>query len=355
MEHPQVGPTLRALNQLTPSDITDSLAKQVHQMGGYDTTTFLIDFEQSALFPVPDRGAHVDSPIGIATAGSLEGRSFIERRLVSQVTGTSTRICVPILEGSDCTGVLAFTLAGDLDDAVRRNSEELGMLAGAAIAIAARYTDLFNLVRRRKAMSLPASIQWDLLPPLQLKTLGVSSSGVLEPAYDVGGDCFDHSVNGFTVDVAIMDAMGHGLDSSVVSSLAIASYRHDRREGQPLGVIHDRLDGVLADQFGGERFVTGQLARLDVRSGALTWTNAGHPLPLQVRRGRVSAPSPVHPHAPGDSVVPRRKKRKRRWNPAIRCCSIPMASSRAANPGANRSGSTVSLTLSKSVRLTDPI
>ncbi len=281
-----------------PSDITDSLAQLVRQMGGYDLTTFLIDFEQSTLFPVPDRGAHVDSPIGVATAGTLEGRSFVERRLVSGATGGLTRVCVPILEGSDCTGVLAFTLPGDLDDGARRHSEELGMLAGAAVAIAARYTDQFNLVRQRKAMSLPASIQWDLLPPLRLKTPEATSSGALEPAYDVGGDCFDHSVNGFTVDVAIMDAMGHGLDSSILSSLAMGSYRHDRRQGQPLGVIHSRLDGVLADNFGSERFVTGQLAQLDVHSGRLAWTNAGHPLPLHVRSDQVLGALPCRPSQP---------------------------------------------------------
>ena len=140
-----------------------------------------------------------------------------------------------------------------------------------AIAIAARYTDLFNVVRRRKAMSLPASIQWDLLPPLDLRTPEASSIGVLEPAYDVGGDCFDHAVNGSTVDVAIMDAMGHGLESSLVSSLAIESYRHDRREGQSLAVIHRRLDQVLGEHFA-RRTVrhrpTGQ-ARRAVRSAGL--------------------------------------------------------------------------------------
>ena len=262
----------------------------------------------------------MDSPIGVAAEGTLEGRAFVERRLVhEQVDGTS-HVCVPILEGSDCTGVLAFTVAGEVDDGVRHRSEELGMLAGAAIAIAARYTDLFNLVRRRKAMSLPASIQWDLLPPLQLRTPEASSTGVLEPAYDVGGDFFDHSVNGYAVDVAIMDAMGHGLDSSIISCLAVGSYRHDRREGQPLDVIHDRLDRTLAQAFGGQRFVTGQLAQLDVHSGHLTWINAGHPLPLQVREDRVvgalrcrpSLPwgldSPLQEQAeealePGDSVV----------------------------------------------------
>ena len=299
MDDPDFGSTLRSLHELAPSDIPDSLSRVASGMGIYDMAAYLIDFEQSTLFPVPDRGIPVDSPIGVTTEGTQEGQAFLERRLIdSTVDGTTTRVCVPLIEGSECTGVLAFTVAGSLEDQDRRRSEELGMLVGAAIAIAARYTDLFNMVRRRRAMSLPASIQWDLLPPLRLRTPEASSNGVLEPAYDVGGDCFDHAVNGFCVDVAIMDAMGHGLGSSILSSLAVGSYRHDRREGQPLPVIHERLDRVLAENFGGQQFVTGQLAKLDVESGRLLWTNAGHPRPLHVRGGRVLASLPCRPSRP---------------------------------------------------------
>jgi serine phosphatase RsbU (regulator of sigma subunit) len=299
MDDPDFGATLRALHELAPTDVPDSLARVAGQMGIYDMTAYLIDFEQSMLFPVPDRGVHVDSPIGVATDGTQEGQAFLERQLVqSRRDDGTTRVCVPIIEGSDCTGVLAFTVGDRLDESAHRRCEELGMLVGAAIAIAARYTDLFNLVRRRRSMSLPASIQWDLLPPLRLTTPEASSNGVLEPAYDVGGDCFDHTVNGYSVDVAIMDAMGHGLGSSILSSLAVESYRHDRREGQPLAVIHERLDQVLAENFGGERFVTGQLAKLDVQSGRLTWTNAGHPRPLHIRGDRVVATLSCRPSWP---------------------------------------------------------
>jgi hypothetical protein len=108
-------------------------------------------------------------------------------------------VCVPVIEGSDCTGVLAFTVGRTPWMTRAGHLEELGHAGREpAIAIAARYTDLFNLGRRRKAMSLPASIQWDLLPPLRLSTPEATSNGVLEPAYDVGGDCFDHAVNGFS-------------------------------------------------------------------------------------------------------------------------------------------------------------
>jgi hypothetical protein len=116
-----------------------------------------------------------------------------------------------------------------------------------------------------------------------------------------------------------MDAMGHGLDSSIISSLAVGSYRHDRREGQPLEVIHERL-GPVWPRTSGAALRHRSDGPLDVQSGRLTWTNAGHPRPLHVRRdGRVMATLSCRPSwpwglggrwwrrrqrlEPGDSVV----------------------------------------------------
>jgi serine phosphatase RsbU (regulator of sigma subunit) len=47
------------------------------------------------------------------------------------------------------------------------------------------------------------------------------------------------------------------------------------------------MDAVVADQFGPERFVTGQLAQLDLSSGVLHLLSAGHPRPLLLRDGRL--------------------------------------------------------------------
>jgi serine phosphatase RsbU (regulator of sigma subunit) len=284
---PEYGDALRDLHDLAPADVTDTISRVARRSGASDVQAYLVDFEQTMLFPVPDRSGRSALPVGHPVEGTPLGRAFTERRLTGEPVEGGTRVWVPILEGSECTGVLALTLTGEVDDGARARCEELGMLAGAVIAVAARTTDFFHLVRRRRSMSLPASMQWDLLPPLHLTTPEATSTGLLEPAYDVGGDCFDHAVNGFTLDLAVMDAMGHGLGSSVVSSLALGSYRHDRREGQPLRIIHDRLDAVVAERFRGDAFVTGQLARLDLGSGRLTWVNAGHPPPLLVRRGKV--------------------------------------------------------------------
>lgn len=299
MNTPEFGEALRAIDFLAPSDMSDTLASMARQAGAADLVIYLADFEQTMLYPVPDRGVHVELPVGVAVTGTKAGRSFAERRVVDeQADEAGTRYWVPIVEGSECTGVLGLTMRDDGNDATQRQVAELGMLAGAVISITARQTDLFNMVRRRRSMSLPASLQWDLLPPLQIRTPEGRSTGLLEPAYDVGGDSFDHAVNGFVLDVAIMDAMGHGIDSSLTSALAVGRYRYDRRQGRALAVMHEGLNETLADRFGGHVFVTGQLARLDLRNGRLAWTNAGHPLPLLVRAGRVTRQLDCRPSLP---------------------------------------------------------
>jgi serine phosphatase RsbU (regulator of sigma subunit) len=141
-------------------------------------------------------------------------------------------------------------------------------------------------------------MQWDLLPPLVLKTARLTVAGLVEPAYDVGGDCFDYAIDDSVFNLAVTDAMGHGLGSALISALTVGSYRHDRRQGLGLETIHANLEAVLARQLPPLTFATGQLARINLDSGAMTWTNAGHPLPMLIRRGRVVGELLCHPTLP---------------------------------------------------------
>jgi serine phosphatase RsbU (regulator of sigma subunit) len=134
-------------------------------------------------------------------------------------------------------------------------------------------------------MDLAAELRWGTLPPLTYTNDRVAVSGLLEPAYEIAGDAFDYAVNGDVAHVAIVDAMGHGLEASRMANLAVASYRHSRRRGYGLRDTFRAIDEVVAEQFGPERFVTGQLGRLELSTGCLTWVNAGHPRPLLLRRG----------------------------------------------------------------------
>ncbi len=96
----------------------------------------------------------------------------------------------------------------------------------------------------------------------------------------------------------IVDAMGHGLEASRMANLAVAAYRHCRRRQLDFESTFREIDQALAGEFGADRFVTGQLATLDSRSGTLRWLNAGHPHPLLLRQGRVNSELTSEPSLP---------------------------------------------------------
>lgn len=281
-----LGSALRAAQAADPASIPEIVLRLAGGLGASDVVVYLVDFAQITLEPVPDRSSHAEVPRSEEVAATMAGRAFVDQRVAIAERPDGVRVWVPIVEGSDRTGVLALTVPAATESIIEA-CEELGLLAGYLIATQARATDLYNLHRRRQALSLAASMQWDLLPPLVLKTKRLAVACLLQPAYEVGGDCFDYALSDVVFDIAVIDAMGHGVGSALIGALTVGSYRHDRREGRTLERIHANLDAAMASQFPQFAFATGQLARIDLDSGALTWTNAGHPLPMLIRAGRV--------------------------------------------------------------------
>jgi serine phosphatase RsbU (regulator of sigma subunit) len=119
-----------------------------------------------------------------------------------------------------------------------------------------------------------------------MTTPDVDLSGILEPAYEVGGDSFDYALDEHVLHLGVFDAMGHGLEAATMATVVLAGYRHARRRDVALAELYAEMDAVVARSFPG-RFATGQLGRLDTETGRLSWVNAGHPPALQVRGGHV--------------------------------------------------------------------
>ena len=257
-------------------------------------------------------------------AGSFAGRAFLGDTMIEQVLDDGVRLFVPMLDGTDRVGVLAFTAPSPSDDD-RRLARGFAGLVADILVTKSMYTDTFFQARRRRPMSLSAEMLWSLLPPLMMTTPHAAVAGILEPAYDVGGDCFDYALNGDLLHIAIIDAMGHGLDAASMATVAVAAYRHARRGDVDLPDLYASMDRAISAQFDHDRFVTAQMARLDVTTGQLQWVNAGHPNPLLLRDRRVvrmlDSPTtlPVGiggatPHVTEESL-----------EPGDRCCLSPAA------------------------------
>ena len=269
----------------SPPDLVATLiAEEVAYIGGRDVVIYLQDYDQLTLVPLPGDGLEDNGSEAID--GSFAGRAFSSDLPVERPEPDGVRLFLPMLDGSDRVGVLAYSLSA-VGAADRQLAGWLAGLVANLIVTKGLYTDHFFLARRRRPMRLEAEMQWHLLPPLTMETPQVGVAGILEPAYEVGGDSFDYALNGQTLHVAIIDAMGHGLNAAIMATVSVGAYRHARRAGVGLADLYAAMDSAVAEQFGEDTFVTAQMAQLDCGTGRLSWVNAGHHPPLLLRRRRV--------------------------------------------------------------------
>jgi serine phosphatase RsbU (regulator of sigma subunit) len=245
----------------------------------------LVDYGQELLRPF---GAYQGPPLGQERVDQGEaGVAYRTQAARVDRVQLGWRACVPVTLGGERFGVLDVRLDAEPSAGLLAELERVAVALGFALAAAGRATDQVELARRGRPLSLPAEIQWELLPRLALAAPEYVVAGTVEPAYDVGGDTFDYAAQPESMTVSVTDAMGHGLQAALLAGLAVAALRNARRRRAGLLEQVDHANRALHAQFGGERFVTGQVLRLDVPGGTGAVVNAGHPLPRLVRSGQV--------------------------------------------------------------------
>jgi serine phosphatase RsbU (regulator of sigma subunit) len=197
---------------------------------------------------------------------------------------------MPLLDGTDRVGAMELTLpvaSGVIPEEHLIAFERFAHLCSQLIVVKAAYGDDVERTRRRRPMGVAAELLARLLPPLTFATDDLMISGLVEPAYDIGGDAFDYAVNGSVAHVAVFDAMGHGLSAAGLTSFALSAYRTSRIQGQGLVEAYSAMYSAISETFGGERYATAVLLELDLVDGRLRWLNAGHPPPLLLRDAKV--------------------------------------------------------------------
>lgn len=276
-------------SHLLPPDRVEALIREAGRaIGAEEVSMWLIDYGQAFLMPTIATGrrrAVGRAESALAVAGTAAGRVFATTAPVESHEPNPHR-WIPLVDGTERLGVLRFDFREPLTEPQRRSSDLLASLVGELLVSKRAHTDLYEIQRRHGTMSLAAEMQWQQLPPLVTSTPAVVVAGFLEPAYSVGGDGFDYSINGDELDVTIYDAVGHGLHAALVSALTIASLRHGRRSGFDLPERLNAADQALESMFPAA-FVTAQLAAVSTTTGELRWVNAGHPPPMLIRRGEV--------------------------------------------------------------------
>lgn len=198
------------------------------------------------------------------------------------------RVLAPVTERGESIGLLELHLPAEPNHEVLT---QIGEMALAFVVIAnRRHTDLYEWGQRSRSFSLSAEIQQRLLPAARTcEAAAFTLAGWLEPAATIGGDTFDYSLARDVLHLSLTDAMGHGVDAALTASVCLGSLRGARRQGRSLLDQAQAANQALSDDAS-DVFVTGLIARLDLRTAVLRIVNAGHVAPYLLRGRDVSAP-----------------------------------------------------------------
>lgn len=293
---------LDAVEAAPPVEAVDVLATELAKAIDAREVSFLIaDFGGQSLVRFT-RVQTTETTVGVRRQGSEQaetvplagtpyGRAMRTQQVVVLSADDDTRLLVPVTERGDAIGVLELVLP------FPSGPQTVDYVAAAAHALAyvvvanQRYTDLFEWGQRTTPLSLAAEIQRRLLPDSFTCEAGqFTLASWLEPSADVGGDTFDYTLDRGLLHASITDAMGHDVEAALLATLAVSGLRNARRRGVDLVDQARAANAAVAAHTRARRgvgFVTGQLLQVDLTSNTAVIVNAGHPLPLRVRDGRV--------------------------------------------------------------------
>lgn len=189
---------------------------------------------------------------------------------------------------------------GDFRHPIRVSTrDEVGTLAGAfncMLAALEQYTaDLARATAEKERMAselrYAREIQEGLLPrafPPDVPPANIEISARLEPAREVGGDFVDFfATDPDHLGVVIADVCGKGLPAGLFMVQTRTALRDNAMGSQSAAATLTRVNHALAEENVSQTFVTMFYFVCDVRTGKVTYCNAGHNWPLWLSDGRV--------------------------------------------------------------------
>ncbi|GAA4372313.1 PP2C family protein-serine/threonine phosphatase [Actinomadura verrucosospora] len=225
---------------------------------------------------------------------SPAGRSFITGRVLASPEGdgdeaAETVTYLPVRARGERIGVLELTSSGPWSADDVGELAEIGELVGSALKVAWNRTDRYERARRRHRLTLAAELQWQLLPGHAHADDSFSLAGHLEPAYSIGGDNFDWSVEHDHLALTVTNGSGTGINAALLTSLTVGALRNARRSGADLGEQASLANDMVHVRHGGREFTETLVMRIDLADGTVHVIDAGSPRILLLRGTEVTA------------------------------------------------------------------
>ena len=150
------------------------------------------------------------------------------------------------------------------------------------------YIDELKTTTAQKAsieseLKVAHDIQMSMLPktfPPYPERDDIDIYGTLTPAKDVGGDLFDFYIRDEKLFFCVGDVSGKGVPASLVMAMTRSLFRNISTHVAEPHIIVRTLNTAIADGNETTMFVTLFLGVLDLHTGLLRYSNAGHNSPL---------------------------------------------------------------------------
>ena len=203
-------------------------------------------------------------------------------------SGIRSILAAPISDAAGCVGMVAIYSRAH----VRRFGEEdLELLVSLASAAALRIRNVAlaeEAAERRvqdRELALAHDIQMAMLPRRMPDRSEIDMAATLIPARAVGGDLYDFLLIDDNLWFVIADAAGKGVSAALFMAVTRTLFRAVAHDSLTVSSVAARMNAELARDNEGQFFVTAVVGRVDLRSGQLSYINAGHPAPLRSAGG----------------------------------------------------------------------
>jgi len=145
------------------------------------------------------------------------------------------------------------------------------------------FTNERRLASIRQELVTARQIQASLLPRYAPSIAGISMAARFVPMTEVAGDIYDFvKLDDCCLAILIADVSGHGVPAALIASMVKGAFRAQIETVQGPERVLAGMNRILIGQLD-ENFVTASCTIIDMESGVLRYSGAGHP-PLLIQR-----------------------------------------------------------------------
>src|SRR5215204_251724 len=216
------------------------------------------------------------------TGDTTSGREGID--LLARVQALDRLLPVIVMTGWGSVDLAVEAMRRGVRDFVQKPWDNAHLLAKMHAEIEAGRARRREDEAERRELSEALKIQQRLLPQQVPQIDGWELAASWQPAAGVGGDCFDTIRFGESkLAITIADVVGKGIPAALLMSNLQAAVRAFASEAVEPMALCQQVNRILCGNIAEGRFISFFYCVLDAVTGVMTYSNAGHYLPMLIR------------------------------------------------------------------------